>query len=57
MNKLIKLNDLIKITGLSRSSIYLKISQGFIPKPIKIGEKSSRWLESDIDEWIESLRK
>lgn len=36
----------------SRSSIYLKISQGKFPKPIHLGARAVGWLESDIDEWI-----
>lgn len=39
-------------TGLSRSSIYLKISQGAFPRQIKLSERSAGWLESEIDEWI-----
>lgn len=39
-------------TGLSRSSIYLKIFQGEFPKQIKLGKRSAGWLESEIDEWI-----
>ncbi|MDP1573601.1 MAG: AlpA family transcriptional regulator [Coxiellaceae bacterium] len=40
-------------TGLSRSSIYLKISEGEFPRQIKIGTRQSGWIESEIDEWIE----
>ena len=39
----------------SNASIYAKMNQGTFPRPIKIndGSDSNRWLESDIDEWIE----
>ncbi|PIZ03486.1 MAG: AlpA family transcriptional regulator [Gammaproteobacteria bacterium CG_4_10_14_0_8_um_filter_38_16] len=40
-------------TGLSRSSIYLKISQNAFPHQIKIGERQAGWIESEIDSWIE----
>lgn len=39
-------------TGLSRSSIYLKISQGLFPKPISLGARAVGWVESDIDQWL-----
>jgi prophage regulatory protein len=39
-------------TGLSRSSIYLKISKGTFPKPINLGARAVGWLENDIDNWI-----
>lgn len=40
-------------TGLSRSSIYLKISEGAFPRQISLGGKRAvGWLESDIELWI-----
>ena len=41
-------------TGLSRSTIYLRISEGKFPKPIKLGERASGWIEKEIDQWIDS---
>ena len=38
--------------GYSRSQIYLLIQQGKFPKPYKLGERASAWLESSINEWI-----
>ena len=39
-------------TGLSRSSIYLRISEGRFPRPISLGERAVGWLESEIAEWL-----
>ena len=39
-------------TGLSRSSIYLRISEGRFPRPISLGERAVGWLESEITEWL-----
>lgn len=44
-------------TVLSRSSIYLKISQGQFPKQIKLGKRSAGWLEVEIDDWINQCIK
>lgn len=49
-------------TGLSRSSIYLRISEGKFPAPISLGGgRAVGWLEAEINEWltkqIESSRK
>lgn len=41
-------------TGLSRSTLYLKIQQGTFPKNISLGERSTGWLENEVQEWIES---
>ena len=39
--------------GVSRSTLYLMVSQGRFPKPIPIGERATGWLESSVNEWIE----
>lgn len=39
-------------TGLSRSSIYAKISRGEFPSPVNLGARAVGWLESELDEWI-----
>jgi prophage regulatory protein len=39
------------VTGLPRATIYDKISKGKFPRPIKLGERSVGWLETEITEW------
>ena len=39
-------------TGLSRSSIYLRISQGKFPAPVSLGARAVGWIESEIDDWL-----
>ena len=48
----LRLKDVKIKTGLSNSSIYRRISEGQFPKQKKLGGRSVRWLESDIDQWI-----
>ena len=52
--KLLKLKDVIATTGLSRSYIYHLAQQGTFPKPIKLSERSSAWIQSELEEWIDS---
>jgi len=40
-------------TGLSRSTIYLQISQNQFPKPISLGSRAVGWLEADIESWLQ----
>ena len=40
-------------TGLSRSTIYLRIKKGSFPKPIKLGERAVGWIESEIYDWLD----
>ncbi|MBI4291283.1 MAG: AlpA family transcriptional regulator [Betaproteobacteria bacterium] len=40
-------------TGLSRSSIYLKVSKGTFPPPVSLGGgRAVGWIESEIDAWL-----
>lgn len=52
--RLIKLNDVMAITGLSRSHTYALAMQGLFPKPVKLTERSSAWVESEVQDWIDS---
>lgn len=51
---LIKLNKVLDMTCLTRSAFYSYINKGLIPKPIKIGERSVAWVESEISEIIKA---
>jgi prophage regulatory protein len=40
-------------TGLSRSTIYLRVSQGTFPRPVSLGGRAVGWLEAEIQEWLQ----
>ncbi|SEN30411.1 helix-turn-helix transcriptional regulator [Nitrosomonas marina] len=46
--KLIRIKDVIAISGLKRSTLYANISKGTFPSQIKLGERCSAWVESEI---------
>ena len=48
-----RLPKVMELTGLSRSSIYLALSNGTFPKPIKLGQRSIGWPESLLIQWKE----
>lgn len=39
-------------TGLSRSSIYLRVAEGTFPKPVGLGGRAVGWLEAEIQDWL-----
>ena len=51
--KVLRLPEVKARTGLSRSSIYLRISECQFPKPISLGGRAVGWLESEIEDWLE----
>ena len=55
-NRLLSTRDLTLKLSVSRTMIdKLTASIGF-PAPIVLGEKSKRWLEADVDRWIEEQK-
>ena len=51
--RFLRLPDVRAKVGLSRSTIYLRMSKGQFPQTVKLGERSVAWIDSDIDDWIE----
>lgn len=56
--KLIRIKDVMKRTGLARSTIYKYISLGQFPHPIKLGTRAVAWVEREVEAWIcESIER
>jgi prophage regulatory protein len=49
---ILRLPKVMAVTGLSRSTIYLRISQGTFPNPVRLGARAVGWLSTEIDEWL-----
>ena len=49
---LLRLRDVEARTGLRRSHIYLLASRGQFPRPLKLGDRASAWIEAEITEWV-----
>ena len=43
-----------KITGLGRSSIYRLMQKGDFPRPVRVGPAAVRWRESEVKAWVNS---
>ncbi len=52
-HKMLRLPNVIELTALSRSSIYLRMSKGEFPKSISLGGRAIAWLEEDVNQWLE----
>lgn len=59
----VRLPELLKILGISRSSVYLKINpkskyyDELFPKPVKLGDKAVGWILRDVFNYVNSLKK
>lgn len=54
MPRLLKMPEVLTLTGLSRSHLYALAQGGGFPKPVKLSERSSAWVESEVEGWIEA---
>jgi prophage regulatory protein len=54
IDNILRLPDVKKRTGLSRSSIYAFMKEGKFPKSSRLGSRSIGWSESEISAWINS---
>lgn len=54
-DRLLRLRDVMAITGLGSSTLYRYIQAGTFPAPLKIGGFTARWRESAVEAWIDGL--
>ena len=48
--EIIRLPEVSRTTGLARSTIYLRIEQGLLPKPVSLGGKAVGWPATEISQ-------
>jgi prophage regulatory protein len=51
-DKLLRLPDVLRLTGLRRSSVYEKMKAGTFPRSVKVGARAVTWSEAAIQAWI-----
>ena len=47
-----RMRDVIRITSLSRPTLYRRIAAGRFPAPIKLGGRASGWTAQALQAWI-----
>lgn len=47
IDRLLRLPDVLRITGMGRNTVYTRIKEGTFPKQVKIGPKSVAWRQSE----------
>ena len=55
--RILKTNEVVKIIGLSKVTIWRMERSGTFPKRINLSDRRVGWIESEIFEWLESRRK
>lgn len=53
IDRYIRLPEVRHLTGLSKAQIYALVSQGRFPKQVKLGDRASGWVESQVRSWMQ----
>ncbi|APW40547.1 hypothetical protein RD110_07865 [Rhodoferax koreense] len=53
-DRLIRLPEVMEITGLKKSTIYRMLKDGVFPPPGKLGTRFTTWKETAIRAWVDA---
>lgn len=53
-SRILRLAEVCQRVGLSRSSVYKFVGNADFPQPIPLGARAVGFIESEIEEWIQS---
>ena len=56
-NSILRIKSLSVYLDVPKSSIYLWVSRGEFPAPIKLGVRAVGWIKREVDQWLESRAK
>ena len=51
-NMILRLPAVKTRTGLSRSTIYLRVAEVRFPKPISLGARAVGWVDAEVEAWL-----
>ena len=51
-DRILRLNNVLDRTGLSRATLYRKVQQGTFPPQVQIAARCVGWRESAINAWL-----
>ena len=55
VERLIRIGEVKRLTGLSTATLYRKISARVFPRPVQLGVAARAWPLSEVQDWIAEL--
>ena len=52
VERLIRIGEVKRLTGLSTATLYRKISAKEFPRPVRLGANACAWPPSEVQDWI-----
>jgi prophage regulatory protein len=56
-SRFLRIEEVSRITGLTKGGLYKLIRQGRFPAPIKITTRSSGWADDHIVNWVDTKKE
>lgn len=56
-DKLLRLPKVLELVGIKKTKLWEMIKKGKFPKQKKLGSKTSVWSFTEIQQWIEGVKK
>ncbi|NVJ53136.1 MAG: AlpA family phage regulatory protein [Campylobacteraceae bacterium] len=52
MGNFLRISDVMKMTGIAKSTIWLWVRENRFPQPIKLSPRITVWEEKKVKEWM-----
>ncbi len=54
-SRLMTVGEVSQLAGLGESTVWEMSRDGRLPKPVKLGARVTRWVSTEIEEWLQGL--
>ena len=57
MERMMRMAEVVQVTGLSKTTLWRRVKAGDFPPPVRFGSLATRsvgWRESEIEGWLNS---
>ena len=51
--RLMRIREVLQLSGLSRATLYREIKSHTFPAPVKLSSRSVGWLQDDVTQWLQ----
>ena len=51
---MLRIRDVMRVTGMRRTALYEACRSGAFPKPIKLGPRMSAWPAHEVETWVQA---
>lgn len=55
-NRILRLEEVMNIVGLCRSTIYVEMTEGRFPRSVPLSRRAVGWYEEEINDWVDDRK-